>query len=277
MPIFDVDVTTMTAGGTTAADFLAALETAFNNSTKFTVEGSDANGFWISCNKAGEGWELALSDDSGAIDIAIDPNATFTSSTTVSDTSAWSGVQLAVDFDATNSTTFYLVELPDAFFVLWVNASTSDLSEAMHAGRIFGGTRWDFPDTGLGWVADEANEGSAITDWIYTGFSTGTRNYGQLWGDWYRMWSDGGPAYRGEINGNRVPYLYGANFIDVQGSTDAQAQCHYLYMFDSISNGEPPGDMEVSANDVFIYLHNGSAVSPLLIPWDSAANVPIFA
>ena len=275
MAIFDVDVRKITAGGTTAADFLSALSTALTAGTKFTVEGSDANGFWFSCDKAGENWQGALSDDAGDIDAAIDPNATFTSSTGVSDTSQWSGVELAVDFGSTRSADFYLIELPDAFFVLWLNASTSKIEEALHIGNIFTAMPFQHPVETLGWLADNITE--TTSGWFLQS-SFGSKNYvyegSALWGE--AFFKPAG-SQMDAANGDRIPGPMIMNMNDVDGSSDRYDAAFLKYCFVAPEkDSKPPGDFQGNGTDTFCHVYTGTTSDFFIIPWDSAVT-PDFA
>lgn len=275
MPIFDVDVRKITAAGTTAADFLSALSTALTAGSKFTVEGSDANGFWFSCDAVGETWEGALSDDSGAIDAAIDPNATFTSSTAVSDTSQWSGVELAVDFGSTRSADFYLVELPDAFFVLWLNASTSKIEEALHIGRIFTAMPFQHPVDELGWLADDITE---TTNGWFRASSSSLRNYAYQ-GDatWGNMFVKAAGSQMDAPNGDRIPGPIVINFADVNVSDDRYDAGFLKYCFVAPEkDSKPPGDFQGNGSDTFCHVYTGTTSDFFIIPWDSTVT-PDFA
>ena len=240
MPIFDVDVQKLTAAGTTASDYLAALQTALGAGSKFSVEGSDANGFWIA-PAADKDWQLALRDDTGDIQAAIDPLGDFTGSGAVVDTSEWSGMQTAVTFGATRSADFYLVELPDALMVLWMNSAETELAEAIMLGELWYPVDWQIPVAHLGMLLEDiTNTGwldvSSSPNWAYVGGTVG----------WLGLDVQSPPSQRYWIDGARVPFRYGADLVDIDGATgDADGAVRLKYLFASPEGATRPiGDFE---------------------------------
>lgn len=271
--VFEPTVTKLTAGGTTASDFLSALQTHFGSSSKFSLGGNDASGFWLSCDKAGEDWELAFHAEAGVIQVAVDPNASFTASDTVSDTSEWSGMHDAASFGTTPNADFYVVELDDALFFLWMNGAKSQLTDAIHAGRIWRPVYWNLAVPHVGFLVNSI----LTTGWM--DFSNApNRIYVGGTQKWCPLSPGAAPTHRHWVDGARVPIPYIADIEDINGTTDLTNAAVLRYFFGSPNGTQRPiGDFETNGDDTFVYVESNTTSSvDNLIPWDSAV-IPDFA
>lgn len=276
----DVDVRFLSAASGSTADLITAIQAGLNTGTKFTVEGSDVNGFWFSAVAASETWEGSLFNDAGTIQISKDANASYIASDNVSDTSEWSTMRDWIDFSGAVSPDFYLVELPDAFFVLFLIVGNSQIAEAGHAGNIWLSMPFRNEVDGLGWLGDQIGNGSG--EWYSTpGLANNQKRevYVVDNGGWFNTSGNAEPSNRNYPNNSRVPSCLvldlhernsGSNFRDQAGFYK------YIY-FSPQGTSTQVGNFETNGVDTFVYVDSFSnGNTDFIIPWDFSV-IPTFA
>lgn len=267
-----ITVHELTAGGTDIGDYIDEIAANISN---LTVDGTDAAGAWF---RHADGWEVALREASATdLEMATDPLGGFTATNAVADTSEWNGLRTMVDLAATRSADFYLVELADAFFVIWMTSDNSQAAEVLHFGDVWRSLPFANPVRGLGELGDLLD--SVPSGILYTSASTlKNRLYAASPGGWYDGYMNGESTLRGYPGGARVPTGVICNLKDVHGTDDRANAGWMRYLFFSPQNNtEESGDFEENGSTDFVYIESLTTSNvDFLIPWDEAVT-PIFA
>jgi len=179
MPVLNPVVTKLTSASTSMVDYMSAMFTHFGTSTKFTVSAGAADAFTLTPSGS-ETWQINLRRVSTQATVtSIDPlggfltqGDTVTVPTLTSDLE-WSTETQTMDIAGTESVDFYIIELDDAFIVLFMDAAKTVNPRAMLYGRVFVPYYTDNSDgndfcDGLGMLGyvPEVNTGSGVGRWL---------------------------------------------------------------------------------------------------------------
>ena len=294
MPVLNPVVTKLTSASTSLADYMSAMFTHFGTSTKFDIvaNGGSADAFTLTPSGS-ETWQVNLRRTSTtAAESAIDPLAnitdpgdTVTAPTLTSDLE-WSAETTTMQIAGTESLDFYVIELDDAFIVLFMDAAKTHTPRAMHYGRAAipyytdGSNGNDYCDglgmfghiprvtnsTGAGfWVSSSANESR------FRGF----QNYVVTPGDqWFEPEVSSAPSTgnRADINGNKkiFPAVF---YIELRNVTSGvEYTFGYPKYWASQNTSELPGVILDGGPGADAWCHvydsNIASTSAILLPWD---------
>lgn len=300
MPVLNPVVTKLTAASNSVVDYLAAMFTHFGTSTKFSIvaNGGGADAFTLTPIAAAETWQLNLrwtTDPTRAVS-AIDPLANITdpgagggAAPTLTSDLEWSLETQTMEIAAggAESVDFYIIELDDAFIVLFMDAAKTFNPRAMFYGRLFVPYYTDGPGIGNDYCDGLAMcghlpriSGSVGTNyWLSTTASNtsrarGFRNYAAVPGDqWYRPSAQITPTTndQADIDGNKKIFPAAPVMLEfVVGAT--AYKCGYTKYCAVENTTQLPGTVLDGGvgNDgwVHVYDSNAAVSNGILLPWD---------
>lgn len=297
MPVLNPVVTKLTSASTAITDYMSALFTHFGTSTKFNIvaNGGVADAFTVTPSGS-ETWHVNLRNINPTTTItAIDPLGNITNpgvagglAPTLTDDSEWSNETSTMQIAGTESLDFYVIELDDAFIVLFMDSAKTHTPRGMHYGRaaipyftdgvngndycdglgMFGHIPRVTSSSGAGfWVSSSANESR------FRGF----QNYVVTPGDqWFEpsVFASPSTSDRSDINGNKkiFPATFSIELKDAAGPGSAEYTFGYPKYWASQNTPELPGVVldGGSGNDAWVHVYdsNTTSVSAILLPWD---------
>jgi hypothetical protein len=298
------DVTLITAATADATGYMAALRTHFTStSTKFNVKanGPTDDGFTLTPVSGVENWELNFRRSSATeIQTMIDPLENITSpgdtvsAPTLTDSSEYSEEEPCLQYSASYSARFYLIELDDALFILNMDAAETHTPVACHLGRVYipffsDGLNGDNYADGLGMLGHipRTSTSSGSGYWL-SGTSNSCIRMAQTGSgraaptaSWYPAGTPLNPssAESGSVQGvyRPRPVLIEANNTYSSNENMAGYCRYFLYGNGGVTTSQPPGTVLDAGpgKDGWLFINYTNAATLLLVPWDRDL-IPVF-
>lgn len=299
MPTLSPTVAVLTATPANVQGIQAALFNYFNGTPvhfDLVANGGDVDAYTITPKLVSETWHLNLRrPNTTQIIQSIDPLGGITDPggtggpPTLADNTEWSGEITNFTPGAINST-FYLIELPDAIFVIPVDAGTSSFNpQIIHSGKIFipdyyDGIRGEGYIDGLGvggGIPMITNSAGASDFMSSNGLTVGrmAQSFESSQGDhWYTVAEYDGAVGNAQSSRIRLRERF-ARFPteaqDVETNNDAVFGLT-KYVLGARVNQNPGALMDGGpGNDAWVYLHDSDTANNFLAPWDRDIT-PIF-
>jgi hypothetical protein len=282
VPLVAPVVTKLTSGGTDMADYLSALFTHFGSSSKFSIKTTSPVGdaFVLEPIDVDETWEMSFRlRNTTATYCSIEPTGSITDpglsgdpGTAPSTLSAENSTEIAsLTVTGAESSDFYVIELDDAFFVLFMNSGETFTPLGIHAGRIYipyysDGVDGDNFADGLGLLG-----GAPYMDGAFSAnrwFSSHTTSISRTRGDqtnWYRNQGAGSVPSSRIQEQVRLRPVY-VQLSDTQGTTDNRVGYAKYCMY--TKTAQSPGAVLDSGSDAWCHIYPTLTSGNQIIPWD---------
>lgn len=303
MPVLNPVVTKLTSSSTAMTDYMSAMFTHFGVSTKFSIvaNGGVADAFTLTPIAAAETWQLNLRNINATATVSgIDPLANITSpgvaggaAPTLTSDLEWSNETTTMEIAGTESVDFYIIELDDAFIVLFMDAGKTANPRAMLYGRVFvpyytDGTNGNDYCDGLGMLGyiPEVTTSSGAEKWLNLSVGSqskcrGFQNYtdsikavpapGDQWFQPVAASVTTANADCADMNGNKKIFPYAqVSLMDTNSPTTSEDfQAGYTKYIAIERASQNPGVVldGGAGNDAWVHVHPSGA-GTFLLPWD---------
>jgi hypothetical protein len=297
-------VTLITAATADATGYMAALRTHFTStSTKFNVKanGPTDDGFTLTPVSGVENWELNFRRSSAtAIQTLIDPLEGITSpgdtgsAPTLTDSSEYSEEEPCLQYSASYSARFYVIELDDALFVLNMDAAETHTPVGCHLGRVYipyfsDGLNGDNYADGLGMFGHipRVSPSGIANLWLSTTANSCIRmaQTGSGRTAPTAAWYVAAPTFNpnssksGSVQGVFRPRPVVIDAVNTYSSNECNAgYCRYLlYGNGGVSTSQPPGTLMDAgpSKDSWCFIGYNTSNTFLVVPWDRTQS-PVF-
>jgi hypothetical protein len=296
MALLQPTVVELTAATTDMAGMMAALRAYFEGTPDhFSVVANTPgdDGFTLSPSAAGETWQLNLRRVGDVVYFAIDPLAGFSSpgdaatAPVVSDASEWSTEIVVIDMASIHAT-FYLVELPDAIFVIPFDPTGTHTTNVGHAGRVMlphyyddNGQEGGIDGLGILGGFPVASVGNFTTSWLSNNGGSVIRvdtKQGASPGD---QWVGAGASYTptgalaGRIQGVERFARITVEAQNADGSDDVNVGKMKYVLFSRLQRAAGKWWDGGAGNDAWMHVVYSGAANYLVVPWDRDVGSPL--